>query len=120
MSNDIQLFKKQERIYPKRVSGTFRTLKWIAMVVCLAIYYLVPFIRWDRGPYVPDQAVLIDLAHGRGYWFGLEIWPQEVYILTGVFDCGGDWVVLCDLALRSCVVRIFVFPNGLDGFVCVG
>ncbi len=84
MSNDIQLFKKQERIYPKRVSGTFRTLKWIAMVVCLAIYYLVPFIRWDRGPYVPDQAVLIDLAHGRGYWFGLEIWPQEVYILTGV------------------------------------
>ncbi len=84
MTSDIQLFKKQERVYPKRVSGRYRNLKWVAMVVCLAIYYLVPFIRWDRGPYLPDQAVLIDLAHGRAYWFWIEIWPQEVYILTGI------------------------------------
>ena len=81
---DIQYFKKQERIYPKRVSGTYRNLKWLAMIVCLAIYYLVPFIRWDRGPNAPDQAVLIDLVHGRAYWFWIEIWPQEVYILTGI------------------------------------
>lgn len=87
MSNDaqdIQFFKKQERIYPKRVTGTYRNLKWIAMIVCLAIYYLVPFIRWDRGPNAPDQAVLIDLEKGRAYWFWIEIWPQEVYILTGI------------------------------------
>lgn len=82
--DDLKLFKKQERIYPKRVSGRFRNLKWIAMVVCLAIYYLVPFIRWDRGPNAPDQAVLIDLERGRAYWFWIEIWPQEVYILTGI------------------------------------
>ena len=30
------------------------------MAVTLGIYYLVPWIRWDRGPYLPDQAVLID------------------------------------------------------------
>lgn len=82
--DELQLFKKQERIYPKRVSGTFRNLKWVAMIVCLAIYYLVPFIRWDRGPNAPDQAVLIDLERGRAYWFWIEIWPQEVYILTGI------------------------------------
>ena len=82
--DDIILFKKQERIYPKRVSGRYRNLKWIAMIVCLAIYYLVPFIRWDRGPNAPDQAVLIDLVRGRAYWFWIEIWPQEVYILTGM------------------------------------
>lgn len=82
--DDIKLFEKQKRIYPKRVSGLYRNLKWIAMVTCLAIYYLVPFIRWDRGPNAPDQAVLIDLERGRAYWFGLEIWPQEVYILTGI------------------------------------
>jgi cytochrome c oxidase accessory protein FixG len=87
MSNDaqdIRLFKKQERIYPKRVKGTYRNLKWIAMLVTLGIYYLVPFIRWDRGPNAPHQAVLIDLNHGRAYWFWFEIWPQEIYILTGV------------------------------------
>lgn len=83
-NDDIQLFEKQKRIYPKRVSGLYRNLKWVAMVVCLAIYYLVPFIRWDRGPTAPDQAVLIDLERGRAYWFWIEIWPQEIYILAGI------------------------------------
>jgi cytochrome c oxidase accessory protein FixG len=82
--NNPQLFKKQERLYPKRVYGFFRNLKWVAMAVTLAIYYLVPFIRWDRGPNAPDQAVLIDLVKGRAYWFWFEIWPQEIYILTGI------------------------------------
>lgn len=54
------------------------------MAVTLAIYYATPFLRWDRGPYAPDQAVLIDLPARKAYWFGIEIWPQEVYILTGI------------------------------------
>lgn len=82
--DDIQLFKSQERIYPKKVKGKFRTIKWVTMIVCLAFYYLAPFIRWDRGPNAPDQAILIDLQKGRAYWFWFEIWPQEVYILTGI------------------------------------
>jgi polyferredoxin len=32
------------------------------MVVTLTIYYVTPWLRWDRGPYAPDQAVLVDLA----------------------------------------------------------
>tara|TARA_R110002126_G_scaffold274335_2_gene419289 strand:+ start:6276 stop:7703 length:1428 start_codon:yes stop_codon:yes gene_type:complete len=83
-TENIQLFEKQKRIYPKRVSGRYRNIKWVAMIICLAIYYLVPFIRWDRGPTAPDQAVLIDLERGRAYWFWIEIWPQEVYILAGI------------------------------------
>ena len=80
----LQYFAKQERIYPKRVWGTFRKLKWAAMIATLGIYYLAPFIRWDRGPAAPDQAILIDLEHARAYWFWIEIWPQEVYYLTGI------------------------------------
>lgn len=82
--DDLQLFKKQEIIYPKKVKGKFRTIKWVTMIVCLAFYYLAPFIRWDRGPNAPDQAIMIDLNKGRAYWFWFEIWPQEVYILTGI------------------------------------
>lgn len=82
--DDPQLFEKQKRIYPKRVKGRFRTLKWNLMIITLGIYYLVPFIRWDRGPNAPDQAILIDLERGRAYWFWFEIWPQEVFILTGI------------------------------------
>lgn len=81
---DIQYFAKQEKIYPKRVWGKYRKIKWIVMIVTLGIYYLAPFIRWDRGPNAPDQAILLDLTHARAYWFWIGIWPQEVYILTGI------------------------------------
>ncbi len=84
MSGSVQYFEKQEKIYPKRVWGKYRKLKWLAMIITLGIYYFVPFIRWDRGPLAPDQAVLIDLPARRAYWFGIEIWPQEVYLLTGI------------------------------------
>lgn len=77
-------FASQEKIYPKRVWGRFRKLKWVAMIVTLGIYYLAPFLRWDRGPNAPDQAILIDLPNRKAYWFWIEIWPQEVYILTGI------------------------------------
>jgi len=80
----LVLFEKAERVYPKRVWGKFRKLKWVAMILLLGVYYLAPFLRWDRGAHVPDQAILIDMPARKGYFFMIEIWPQEVYILTGV------------------------------------
>ena len=73
-----------EKIYPLAARGRFRRIKWIVLVITLGIYYLLPFVRWDRGPNAPDQAVLVDLAGRRGYFFFIEIWPQEVYYLTGL------------------------------------
>lgn len=84
MSAPIQFFKKQEKIYPRRVWGKFRKLKWVTMLVLLTIYYGAPWLRWDRGGQSPDQAILIDLNHTRAYFFGIEIWPQEVYYITGI------------------------------------
>ncbi|MCB1430226.1 MAG: cytochrome c oxidase accessory protein CcoG, partial [Nitratireductor sp.] len=63
------LYAARKKIHPKRAEGTFRKLKWLVMFVTLGIYYLTPWIRWDRGPYAPDQAVLIDLLHRRFYFF---------------------------------------------------
>lgn len=80
----LSLFEKQEKIYPKRVWGKFRKLKWAVMIATLGVYYIAPFLRWDRGPNAPDQAILIDLPARRAYWMDIEIWPQEVYILTGI------------------------------------
>lgn len=83
-SNLLSLFSKQEKVYPKRVWGKYRKLKWIVIALTLGVYYLAPFLRWDRGPNAPDQAILIDLPARRAYWLNIEIWPQEVYILTGI------------------------------------
>jgi cytochrome c oxidase accessory protein FixG len=86
------LYAQHVNIYPKRAHGRFRTAKWIVMAATLGIYYLVPWLRWDRGPYLPDQAVLIDLPSRRFYFFFIEIWPQEFYYITGL-------LVLAALAL---------------------
>jgi len=79
-----KFYKSRVPIYPKLVHGTYRKIKWVVMAVTLAIYYLMPWIRWDRGPSAPTQAVLVDLAHERFYFFFIELWPQEVYYITGL------------------------------------
>jgi cytochrome c oxidase accessory protein FixG len=72
------------QIYPKLVHGRFRLLKWIGLAGMLGLYYFLPWVRWERGAGAPDQAVLVDLARERFYFFWIEIWPQEVYYVTGL------------------------------------
>ena len=78
------LYAAPKRIYPQSVHGTFRRIKWMVLLVTLGIYYLLPFVRWDRGPSAPSQAVLIDFPGRRFYFFFIELWPQEIYYLTGL------------------------------------
>jgi len=80
----LSLYAARAQVYPRKVKGKFRSIKWAALIALLTIYYVTPWIRWDRGPNAPDQAVLIDLGNERGYFFFIEIWPQEVYYLTGI------------------------------------
>ncbi|MAS15261.1 MAG: cytochrome c oxidase accessory protein CcoG, partial [Nitratireductor sp.] len=83
------LYAPRKKIFPKRASGQFRRFKWLIMFVTLGIYYLTPWLRWDRGPYAPDQAVLIDLANRRFYFFFIEIWPQEFFYIAGLLVMAG-------------------------------
>ena len=88
-SEPPSLYAAREPVFPRRVSGTFRTLKWWIMAVTLGIYYLTPWIRWDRGPNLPDQAVLVDLAGRRFFFFWIEIWPHEFYFVAGLLIMAG-------------------------------
>jgi cytochrome c oxidase accessory protein FixG len=83
-ADDSPLYAARKMLYPQSVSGTFRRIKWAVLVATLAVYYLLPFVRFDRGPNAPHQAVLIDLPGRRFYFFFIEIWPQEVYYITGL------------------------------------
>ena len=78
------LYAARQKVYPKAIDGLFRRVKWGVLIVTLGIYYLVPFLRWDRGPNEPSQAVLIDLTSRKAFFFGIEIWPQQVYYITGL------------------------------------
>jgi cytochrome c oxidase accessory protein FixG len=83
------LYAAREPVFPKRVKGTFRNLKWWIMAITLGIYYITPFLRWDRGPALPDQAVLIDMANRRFFFFMIEIWPHEFYFVAGLLIMAG-------------------------------
>jgi cytochrome c oxidase accessory protein FixG len=69
------------------------------MAVTLTIYYVTPWLRWDRGPFAPDQAVLVDLAHRRFYMFGIEIWPHEFYYVAGLLIMAGIGLFLVTSAV---------------------
>jgi cytochrome c oxidase accessory protein FixG len=88
-TNVPSLYQAREPIFPRRVKGAFRTMKWWIMAVTLGIYYITPWIRWDRGPNLPDQAVLIDMAGRRFFFFMIEIWPHEFYFVAGLLIMAG-------------------------------
>ena len=81
---DVPLYEARKQIYPQSIHGRYRTIKWAVLIVALTIYYFLPFVRWDRGPDAPGQAVLIDFTTHRFYFFFLEIWPQEFYYVAGL------------------------------------
>ena len=93
------LYEARKKIFPKRAEGRFRRFKWLVMLITLGIYYLTPWIRWDRGPYAPDQAVLVDLANRRFYFFFIEIWPQEFFFVAGLLVMAGFGLFLVTSAV---------------------
>ncbi|MCC5971350.1 MAG: cytochrome c oxidase accessory protein CcoG [Pararhodobacter sp.] len=94
-----QLYQAREPIFPRRVSGAFRNLKWWLLALMLGIYYVTPWFRWDRGPELPDQAVLLDLANRRFFFFMVEIWPHEFYFVAGLLIMAGIGLFLFTSAL---------------------
>ena len=107
-STPQSLYSKRVKIYPKLAHGLYRNLKWFALIVLLAIYYITPWLRWDRGAGQPDQAVLIDFENARFYFFFIEIWPQEVYYITGL-------LILAALAL---FLMTALFGRVWCGYAC--
>ena len=65
-----------EKIHPKKASGKWRSLKWLAHSVWL-IVFLGPYLRWgDR------QAILFDIPDRQFHIFGITILPQDVWMLS--------------------------------------
>ena len=81
-------------VVPQAVKGRVRRIKWAILLLTLSIYYVTPLIRWDRGPNAPDQAVLLDFANGRLYAFFVELWPQDLYLVTGLLVLASAILIL--------------------------
>lgn len=108
-AGSTSLYEEFTKVYPREVKGTFRSLKTWTNIILLAIYFFGPWLRWDRGPDAPSQAILLDIAGRRGYIFNIEIWPQEVYYLTGVLI----------LAAVGLFLATSLFGRIWCGFTCI-
>lgn len=63
-------------IHAKRMPGSYRRYKWIAMTTWLA-YFLGPYLRWgDR------QAIMFDIPNRQFHIFDITILPQDVWMLA--------------------------------------
>ena len=78
------LYRARVPIYPKLVHGRWRRIKWILLMLMLGIYWITPWLRWSRPSGLPQQAALVDFAGGRFYFGPIQLWPQEVYFITGL------------------------------------
>ncbi len=81
---EAPLYAGRIKVHPKSVSGPVRRVKWAVLIALLGLYYLAPWLRWDRGPGVPDQAFLVDVVGRKLYFLWIEIWPQELYYMAGL------------------------------------
>ncbi|MDQ0346590.1 4Fe-4S dicluster domain-containing protein [Ancylobacter vacuolatus] len=73
---------------PHATRGRFRRIKTSLTCLMLGIYFLTPWLRWERGEGLPGQAVLFDLPGRRLMVFGLEFWPQDLPIAVGMMIFG--------------------------------
>ena len=79
-----QAYAARQKVHPRLTLGRFRNIKWVILLVTLTIYYGLPWIRWDRGANLPNQAFLLDFANQRLFFGPIEIWAQELYLITGL------------------------------------
>lgn len=78
----------RRRPVPLPVKGRFRRIKTAVGALLLGLFFLVPWLRFDRGPGEPGQAVIFDVPGRRFLAFGLEFWPQDLPIVLGLMVLG--------------------------------
>jgi cytochrome c oxidase accessory protein FixG len=71
------LYRKDPKVYPRDVKGSFASLRKLAVIVLLGLYYLLPWLSWGG-----HQSVLFDLPARKFYILGLTFWPQDFIFLA--------------------------------------
>lgn len=74
----LPVYSGSKKIYPKRMSGRFRTIKWWSASLWL-FYFFSPYLRWNG-----EQAILLNIPARQFRFFDLLIYPQDIWLLAFV------------------------------------
>jgi len=77
------LYAQRERIYPREVHGVYATMRVLAVVVLLGLFYGVLWLHWDG-----QQLLLFDLPARQFHIFGLTLYPQDFFFLSAILIIG--------------------------------
>ncbi|MFO8155010.1 MAG: cytochrome c oxidase accessory protein CcoG [Pseudomonadota bacterium] len=94
MANDAvgeSSYQKRIPIHPRSVKGPFRRFKLAIMLVAYGVYFLLPWLRWERET-GPNQAVMFDIPGRTFYIFDLTVFAQDIFWLAG-FLIIGAWLL---------------------------
>jgi len=69
-------------IHPRSVKGPFRSFKTAILLLSFAVYFLLPWLPWERHGVIPNQAVLFDLVGRRFFIFDMALYPQDLISLS--------------------------------------
>ena len=77
----VQIIQPKHAIQPRSIKGRFRRLKTGIMLLAYSVYFLLPWLRWERAV-GPDQAVMFDIPQRRYYLFDIVMHAQDIFWLT--------------------------------------
>ncbi|MEW5789837.1 MAG: cytochrome c oxidase accessory protein CcoG [Pseudomonadota bacterium] len=75
------LYFKRNPVIPRSIKGPFRNFKTALLWLSFAVYFLLPWLPWDR-PNAPSQAILFDIPGRRYLIFDLTVYPQDIFWLS--------------------------------------
>jgi len=76
-TQEISLYVKAPKVYPRETDGRFSRLRVLAGWVLLGLFYALPWINLNG-----TQIVLFDLPARQFHIFGLTFWPQDFVMLA--------------------------------------
>ncbi len=82
-AEELVLFEERVPIYPRSVQGRYRTIKWLVLILAYGVYFVLPWVRWQRESSV-DQAVMFDIHDRIFYLFGMIVNPQDIFWLAAI------------------------------------
>ncbi len=73
----VSFYEKHKKVYIRDVKGWWNTWRWALVWFTQILFYGLPWLQWNER-----QAVLLHLVERKFYFFGLVLWPQDVFYLA--------------------------------------